>query len=40
MRSPMFRISGFSLIELMIGMLLGLLVTAAAVGIFASTSNT
>ena len=40
MRSTMFRMNGFSLIELMIGMLLGLVVTAAAVGIFASNSNT
>lgn len=32
--------AGFSLIELMIGMLLGLIVTAAAIGIFASNSNT
>lgn len=34
------RFRGFSLIELMIGLLLGLIVSAAAIGIFTSNSNT
>lgn len=40
MRRHHQRMGGFSLIELMIGMLLGLIVTAAAIGIFTSNSNT
>lgn len=34
------RVAGFSLIELMVGMLLGLLVTVAAIGIFLSNQQT
>lgn len=40
MRTAFRRIRGFSLIELMIGLLLGLVVSAAAIGIFTSNSNT
>lgn len=40
MRTSIRRVAGFTLIELMIGLLLGLLVTSAAVGIFISNSNT
>lgn len=40
MRTSIRQGAGFTLIELMIGLLLGLLVTAAAIGIFVSNSNT
>lgn len=40
MRRTLSRSRGFSLIELMIGLLLGLIVVAAAIGIFISNSHT
>lgn len=39
MRTRTRRMAGFTLIELMIGLMLGLMVTSAAIGIFISNSN-
>lgn len=40
MRTSIRRVAGFTLVELMIGLLLGLVVTASAIGIFITNGNT